>query len=67
MENIERLSRIPEGLLKAYNVAYIVIDGLRLDKKLMIEKAQREAKVFLACKEYLSKEGEQKLQAILDL
>jgi hypothetical protein len=67
MESIKFLSQIPESLLRAHNVAYIVIDGLRLDKRVLIEKAQRDAEILIENKEYLSREGIEKLENILAL
>ena len=67
MESIKFLAQIPESLLRAHNVSYIVIDGLRLDKRVLIEKAQRDAEILIENKEYLSREGIEKLENILAL
>ncbi len=67
MESIERLEQIPPSLLAAENVAYIVIDGMRLDKKMMIRKAQMEAESILKNRIYLSELGIESLERILEL
>ena len=67
MENITRLNRIPEKLIKAHNVAYLVIDGLRLEKALIIEKAKREAEDILLHRDYLSESGIEELENIMRL
>ena len=67
MESIERLEQIPPRLLAASNVAYIVIDGMRLDKKMMIRKAQMEAESILKNRIYLSESGIKSLERILEL
>ena len=67
MENIDILKQVSEKLLKASNVTYIVLNGLRLDKRVMIEKAQREAKEVLKYRDFLSRDSIVQLQNILDL
>ncbi len=67
IENIERLKTIPESLLKAYNVSHLVIDGMRLEKQMIIDKAQREAQEIIKFREFLSEAGLQELQNILEL
>ena len=67
MRDIDRLHRVPISLLKAKNVSYIVIDGMTLEKKMMIEKAQREAKEILKDERYLSRSGIKELTDIMDL
>lgn len=67
MENLERLKIVPMELLKAKNVAYVVIDGMQLPKHLLIEKAQRDAAEVLKHKDFLSKESIIYLNTILKL
>lgn len=67
MENIENLKKFPEKLLKAKNVTSIVIDGIRLDKKIVIQKAKVEAEFLLRNSEFLSKDGFKKLLKITEL
>lgn len=67
MENIKRLKKVSDKLLKASNVSYIVLNGLQLDKRVMIEKAQREAKEVLKYRDFLSRDSIIELQNILDL
>ena len=67
MEDIELLERVPQSLLKAPNVAYIVIDGMTLDKKMIIEKAKRKAKELLKINRFLSPSGVQELKEIIEL
>lgn len=67
MQSIKFVSQIPESLLRAHNVTYIVIDGLRLNKRVLIEKAQRDAEILIENKEFLSREGIEKLENILSL
>lgn len=67
MENIERLQKIPIELLKAQNVTWLVIDGFRLEKKMIIGKAKNDAYNILQYDEFLSNEGRKYLQEILKL
>tara|TARA_Y100000385_G_C12723462_1_gene479658 strand:- start:79 stop:282 length:204 start_codon:yes stop_codon:yes gene_type:complete len=67
MEHIHRLQKFPIELLKAYNVSSIIIDGIRIDKDIAIEKAKREAKLLLDNREYLSAGGIEELENILKL
>ena len=67
MENINRLKKVSDKLLRASNVSFIVLSGLHLDKRLMIEKAQREAKEVLKYKDFMSRDSITELQNILDL
>ena len=67
MENISRLKKVSDKLLRASNVSYIVINGLQLDKRVMIEKAQREAKEVLKYRNFMSRDSIIELQKILDL
>ena len=67
MENISRLKKVSDKLLRASNVSYIVINGLQLDKRVMIEKAQREAKEVLKYRDFMSRDSIIELQKILDL
>lgn len=66
MEDIIRLQNIPIDLLKAKNVTYIVIDGMTLNKKMLIEKAQRNAIEILKYEQFLSFAGKQYLQTIIN-
>ena len=67
MENIEKLKSIPPKLLTAHNVTYVVLNGIELDKRLIIEKAQNEAMKLLTAKSFLSNEGIKELENILNL
>ncbi len=67
MENIKRLKKVSDKLLRASNVSFIVLNGLQLDKRVMIEKAQREAKEVLKYRDFLSRDAIIELQNILDL
>jgi hypothetical protein len=67
MENIKRLEQVPLELLRAKNVSYIVIDGMRLEKKMMIGKAKREALEILQYEQFLSIEGIEYLKIIIKL
>jgi len=67
VENIKRLKKVSDKLLRASNVSFIVISGLQLDKRVMIEKAQREAKEVLKYRDFLSRDSIIELQNILDL
>jgi len=67
MENIKRLEQVPLELLQAKNVSYIVIDGMRLEKKMMIGKAKREALEILEYEQFLSIEGIEYLKTIIKL
>lgn len=64
MENISKLQKIPERLLKAENVVSIVINGERLDKKMIIEKAKNEARILLLNKEFFNEQGYEVLKEI---
>ena len=67
MRDIDIFHKVPASLLKAKNVAYIVIDGMTLEKKMIIEKAQRQAVEILQNKRYLSKSGIKELTNITEL
>jgi len=67
MENIKQLKRIPEKLLKADNVSYVVIDGMRFEKKMMIGKAKRDAFTLMQYREYLKDDAVEELLYIISL
>ena len=67
MENIKQLKTIPEKLLKADNVSYVVIDGMRLDKRMMIGKAKKDALTLMQYREYLKDDAVEELLYIISL
>lgn len=67
MENIKLLEQVPLELLQAKNVSHIVIQGMRLEKRMIIGKAKRDALHILQYEEFLSKEGIDYLKTIIKL